>query len=650
VVDFSAPDQLPAVIGYIDPGTGFILVGTVLPYLYAALAAVAGVLVWPLRWCWRRYQRWYHHFRTRRVILLGFDGMDPVLAEQWMAEGKLPNLAQLRASGSYQRLATTTPPESPVAWSSFLTGRQPGEHGVYDFIKPDFATYLPHLATGEIEQTARWFALNRLRFPVQRARATTRTWQPFYQTLAAQGVPVMMLRQPLDFPVSSGPARVLAALGVTDLRGRQGDYRLLCAGEPPAGVPAEKVIRLDDTDTPGALLPGPRLADGTADLAVQCTRTAGELAVRVGGATLVLKPGQWSPLTDLAFSCGRGTRLRGLVTFYLVRLQPLTLYVSPVMPHPDEQAFPFVNPRSFGTALWKRHGNFHTLGMAEPNEAYKDGALDATAFLAANTTIRLERERMLLAELARWRDGLLGTVFDLPDRVQHLFWREMENRDPLLGRVIERSYQQLDAFVGEVRSRLTGDDLLLVFSDHGFAPFRREFHLNRWLADSGYLSGPRSERFFTNVNWQATRAYGLGFCGLYLNRTGREQHGIVTTDTAATLAGELRQKLLAYRDPASGEQPVNAVYLASEVYQGAAAADAPDLVIGCARGWRISAQSALGGVSDCVVSENRERWSGDHCIDPALVPGVFFASHPGLTPAGISDFAALVPPLFRTLP
>ena len=165
MVESGALTGLPIFIGYIDPGTGFILVGTVLPYIYAAVAAVIAALLWPLRVLWRRFQRWRHHIRPRRVILLGFDGMDPQLAEKWMDEGQLPNLARLRAAGGYQRLATTTPPESPVAWSSFLTGEQPGQHGVYDFIRPDFAAYLPHLATGEVELTASWFALGKLRFP-----------------------------------------------------------------------------------------------------------------------------------------------------------------------------------------------------------------------------------------------------------------------------------------------------------------------------------------------------------------------------------------------------------------------------------------------------------------------------------------------------
>ena len=75
-----------------------------------------------------------------RTVVLGFDGLDPELVEAWVADGTLPHFAALKARGSYQRLATTNPPQSPVAWASFATGRNPGEHGIFDFLTRDAAT------------------------------------------------------------------------------------------------------------------------------------------------------------------------------------------------------------------------------------------------------------------------------------------------------------------------------------------------------------------------------------------------------------------------------------------------------------------------------------------------------------------------------
>ncbi len=616
-------------VGYIDPGTGAVLAGTVLPWLLGVIGALLAALAYPFRLLWRWLRRRYYGVLPARVVLLGFDGMDAQLAERWMDEGLLPNLTALRVTGGYRQLPTSVPPESPVAWSSFLTGTDAGTHGVSDFLVPDFATCRPRLTTGEVESVGSFLLAGRWRVPLGGARVTQqRRGEPFYRRLARRGVRVTMLRQPLTFPTGrEGGARVLASLGVTDVRGRQGDYRLVCAGAPPHDVPAEKIIALTPADGRAAVtLAGPLRTDGQpATVALQLQVTGDTLTISWDGGNATLRVGEWSPLQEVRFRVGRFATVPALVDFYAVSLQPLRLFVSPLMPHPRLPVLPFVAPRGFGAELFKRHHLFHTLGMAEPLDAVKDGALPPEAFLALAKRIREERETMLLGELAKQRDGLLSMVFDVPDRVQHLFWREMETDDATAGKVILRSYQALDAFVGQVQRQLRADDTLLVFSDHGFAPFRRAFHLNRWLVEEGYLVAPESERFFRGADWAKSRAYGLGFCGLYLNQQGREAQGIVSDGEAAALAAELREKLLALTDPETGEHPVAHVYLSGETYS-APGTQAPDIIVGCARGWRISSQSAVGGVSEELFSDNTGRWSGDHCIDAAAVPGVLFSN------------------------
>ena len=69
-----------------------------------------------------------------KVIVIGFDGMDPVLCERLMDAGQLPHLDLLRKAGGYRRLGTSIPPQSPVAWATFITGANPGVHGIFDFI------------------------------------------------------------------------------------------------------------------------------------------------------------------------------------------------------------------------------------------------------------------------------------------------------------------------------------------------------------------------------------------------------------------------------------------------------------------------------------------------------------------------------------
>ncbi len=73
----------------------------------------------------------------KKLIILGFDGADAKLTEKWMDEGKLPNLAKLRAQGTFSPLRPTIPSQTPVSWSTFSTGLNPGRHGVFDFLKRD---------------------------------------------------------------------------------------------------------------------------------------------------------------------------------------------------------------------------------------------------------------------------------------------------------------------------------------------------------------------------------------------------------------------------------------------------------------------------------------------------------------------------------
>src|SRR5258708_34021771 len=86
------------------------------------------------------------HADQQKVIVLGFDGVDARYTERWMNEGKLPNLAALRAEGTFRPLRPTTPAQTPVSWSTFSTGIDPGRTGIFDFLRRDPKNYLPAFA------------------------------------------------------------------------------------------------------------------------------------------------------------------------------------------------------------------------------------------------------------------------------------------------------------------------------------------------------------------------------------------------------------------------------------------------------------------------------------------------------------------------
>jgi len=167
-------------------------------------------------------------------------------------------------------------------------------------------------------------------------------------------------------------------------------------------------------------------------------------------------------------------------------------------------------------------------------------------------------------------------------------------------------------------------------SDHGFQPFTRELHLNAWLRNHGYLvmkPGKKTGYIVSDdVDWSKTRAYGIGFNGLYLNMAGREAQGIVDPADADELMGQLQRSLEAYRDPVGGARVVRRVARGSEIYTGDRAAEGPDLVVGYEKGYGCSDESTLGEITKWVIEDNVSRWSGNHLMAPEVVPGVLFVN------------------------
>jgi predicted AlkP superfamily phosphohydrolase/phosphomutase len=219
-----------------------------------------------------------------------------------------------------------------------------------------------------------------------------------------------------------------------------------------------------------------------------------------------------------------------------------------------------------------------------------------------------------------------------------MFWRDTAGpgtatsgsdpaKDP--DTVIDETYRRLDATVGRVMDKLNGNTPLFVLSDHGFSSFKRGVNLNAWLKQQGLLVPGDSARYkpdLSDVNWQQTRAYTFGLSGIYLNLRGRESQGIVDKAEAESLKVQIAEQLRELKDPAGDRRPIRAVYDAASIYSGPYSTAGPDLVVGFEAGYRASWEAALGRIDGQVFSDNDRPWSGDHCVDHNLVPGVLFCN------------------------
>jgi len=614
----------------------------------------------------------------QKLVILGYDGMDPVLTERWMAEGRLPNLAALAAQGGYARLATSPAPVSPVSWSSFATGANAGKHRIFDSLARDPKTYAP--APGIVRETPPAFLFHYL--PTrEREFRSTRGGTSFWVTAGRAGVRTTLITVPMTFPaehVENG--ELLAGLPLPDLLGTAGTFHYFAsdltgrdAGGPGTGGILKRLAfeaNVARTEVTGPMNPivearlGRTAASGSAltvPMTVRWNRPERTVTIAVQGATVRLAEGEWSKWTPLEFRANYVVRLAGMAQFYLEGADTeLRLYMSPINWRPDAPPAEISYPAAFAKDLDDRLGHYRTLSWAEATSALDDSRLDEKAFMDDLFHAFDDRAQIILNRIdARNWDMLIG-VIEAADRVSHMMWRFEDRTHPMYdaeaaaryGDSILRVYQRIDQMVGEVVKRVEPGTQVMVISDHGFRSFRRAVNLNTWLRQEGYLaaSGPLRD----DVDWPRTRAYATGLGQLFVNLKGREGQGVVEPADYRRVVDELAAKLLALSDPANGARAVSAVYKRDDLYAGEFVQEAPDLQVGTADGFRVSRETALGGSpAGDIFYTNMRKWSGDHGgVDYQAVPGLIISNrriagrHPSIVdiaPSALKYFGVAIP-------
>jgi len=588
---------------------------------------------------------------SRKLIILGIDGLDPDLLTKFMAEGKMPNFARLAAQGSFRRLTTSIPPQSPVAWSNLITGMNAGGHGIFDFIHRDPKTFQLYFSTSKVEGPKRSFHVGSWVIPLGSGSAEQlRHGKAFWEILDEQGVPNYVYRIPANFPPIAAKGKTLSGMGTPDLRGTYGTFTFY-TDDPTAAVGAVEggeVVQVEVKNNRVATnLIGPdntfrkNSPPATEPFTVDVDPLESVARIGLQDQQFVLKEGEWSGWVPVEFQLMPFIgNVKGICRFYLKQTHPrFQLYVSPINIDPENPALPISTPSSYSRDLAKQIGEFHTQGIAEDTKARMADVFDDKEYLEQAHTVLAEHRRAFDAEFPKFHQGLFFFYFSSLDLNAHMMWRLTDPQHPAYdaalaaqyGSSLEEFYEQIDQVLGEVLPKVDNNTTLLVLSDHGFAPYRRSFNLNTWLLNNGYIkrktgASKDSSEPFADVDWSRTRAYGLGLNGLYLNVRGREREGIVEPAQADALLREIRQKLLEVRDPKDGSQVMTRIDLASEAYQGPYARTGPDALVGYNRGYRSGWKTILGAFPADVLEDNTNAWSGDHCMDFTKVPGVLLSN------------------------
>lgn len=578
----------------------------------------------------------------KKVIVVGLDGLEPSIVERLLGDGQLPNFARLLPSdNALPRVGTTTPAQTPVAWSTFATGMNPGGHGIFDFLRRDAQRYLPDLGLVRYQQKSA---------VTPPAPVNLRRGKTIWERLSDEQIPASVIRCPCTFPPDKFRGRQLSGMGVPDLRGGLGTGTFYTTNREATAGESERLVHIDVV--PGrptrVSLSGPRKS-AKEDTGVELTLHVGadgkQVRVQTSGrpSELTLELGTWSPWVRLKFKLGMLQSVRGMVRLLLVRTEPnFELYVTPVNFDPHLPWFPISRPDDWAGELADELGMYYTTGMVEDDGGLKNGRFDEAAFLAQCENVWNERQKMLLRELERRDEGFVYCLFDTPDRIQHMFWRFLEPDHPSnvangfdesMGGVIDDAYRRCDRILGEVQEYVDDRTLLIAMSDHGFGSFQRGVELNAWLHQQGLLvlkdgtqPGEGTSELFRGVDWSKTQAYAAGLGGIYLNVAGREARGIVAPDEADALADRIAQQLTGMEDPVRQCVGVRGAATRREAYQGPYAEESPDVVVRFARGYRVAWQTAIGGTSANVFEDNTNKWSGDHIVDPAEVPGMLLVN------------------------
>ena len=493
-------------------------------------------------------------FARDKVIVLGFDGVDARYTEQWMNEGKLPNLARLRAAGTFRPLRPTIPAQTPVSWSTFSTGIDPGRTGIFDFLRRDPKTYLPVFAAFDETKEPFLFGVHnalvaaaipllvlgligvafRRRFigmilgvlavilsaaaflvvlhyiPITRPGVINRRQGiPFWEAAANAGRKARVVHVPVTFPAHDFPmGEMLSGLGVPDVSGRVGkpffftselDFHRSGGNEFSIDV-----VQLEDNKGRiSTKIQGPpnKLFGTPPYIVIPMTITVANdrnsVTIEESGQAVTLRPGQWSGWTDFIFPFNPIIKIHGISRFHLIATQPeVKLYLSPINfdPRSLPSGFNISSPPKWAPQLARDYGLYKTLGWQIDTWAISEGFADEQMFWD-DMTFTVAQDRKMFDAFISNDDELMVQCFEFPDRVGHVFWRLMDRTHPAYDAALQAKWGDALLRSYQLMDAIVGDAMTAAEKNHAALIV---------LSDHGFASFRKSVNYNT---WLVMNGY-----------------------------------------------------------------------------------------------------------------------------------------------
>ncbi len=457
------------------------------------------------------------------------------------------------------------------------------------------------------------------------------------------GYPATALWWPAMFPARPElPVMTLPGLGTPDIRGQLGVGTLFTSDDETKKKTAVAKLTPTGKNKYKTELLGPQTNSRNGPRTISLPLTIDVLDSKTARVTIDnqqvdLRLGEWSEIVELRFKAGMLFNIHAITRFIATSLEGVVrIYSLPIQIHPLHSTWHYASSGTFSKKLWNEVGPYLTLGWPQDTTGLEEGCISDEQFLDLCQKIFERRIQILYHLMNGFDEGVLASIFDDLDRVQHMFFHDRKD-------IVQDWYKRLDRFVGDVNAKVNqwNDKYrYLLLSDHGFSDFRNKVHLNRWLLENKYLCMKNGGDDLTGVDWKNTKAYAVGLNSLYLNIAGREGQGVVSADEIEPLLNEIQSKLSDWKD--SNQTPImQKIRLKHETFNGPFTRFGPDLVVGYAAGYRASPETGLGKIPATVLEPNTDHWGADHCIESSVVPGVIFANR------DLRDFGTIS---FRDIP
>jgi predicted AlkP superfamily phosphohydrolase/phosphomutase len=592
---------------------------------------------------------------AKKMLVLGFDGMDPGIVKRLMGDGQLPNMQRLAEQGVFTMMRSTIPPQSPVAWGSFISGADPGVFGIFDFLHRNPENYTPMFSQSETLPSHMLVNLGQYQIPLKPVKVVLkREGRAFWDYMEDRDIEATIFKVPTNYPPSASSQRTLSGMGTPDIQGTYGIYSLYTSdeNESQSDIPAANIYYayIDEKNIMEGQIEGPKndlLKDGEnviVPFKVYVDNLHKTARIDIQGKEILIAEKEYSDWVEIEFPLiNHIAGISGMVKFYLLEMgKKFRLYISPIHLNPRKPAVPISTPAAYSRELVDKTGLFHTIGLPADTKALSNGTFSMENFITQSLSVFAESCRLFDYELQHFshrEQGLLFFYFSSLDQGQHMFWALNDKEHPYyhpeesrkFAYITDEMYRKFDRVLGKALKSIDPGIPVLVMSDHGFGPFRRAVNINNWLVKEGYLKlsadgGSEGISIQEYADWPASKAYALGMNGLYLNLKGREKEGAVGTAERRKLLEEIKAKLETLTDPKNGNKVISCAYISEDNFSKNFINRAPDIILGFDRGYRISNESPLGTLNRETIMDNMNWWSGDHCVDPKKVPASFIAN------------------------